>query len=664
MSDLNVISRTQRIVVDMASSTIAIVNAGPIGPGGPTGPPSDGNKGDITVSGSGGTWNINADAVGNAELANDAVNTAEIANDAVTNAKLANMAQALVKGRALGAGTGDPTDLTQTQLTALINVATTSLTGAVELATAAEMQTGTDTARVPSVSALTTAPAASTLGSELLTNPGFTGSATGWTLGGGATYGSNNVNLVAGATIEQSIAVISGELYHISWVDTNALTGVTVELGAVSSGDVGASATNVSLRAATTGTVVLRITYTLPTAASVLDSVSATLVAPNAQVTIAGIEHRRPVTTSLGVGFQALRSLTTGTLNTAVGYQALSSVTTGIANVAIGAQAQAALSSGTHNVGIGYLSQNALTVGAGNVGIGYNTQAVLKTGSFNIAIGYAAQALMTTGSFNTAVGALAQDALTSGSFNTAVGFNAQGALTTGNFNIAMGYGAQATLTSAVQCLAIGVNAQLVLTTGNNNVGIGHGAQSALTTGVGNVVVGGSTQTALTTGSQNTGVGYAAQQVLTGSNNTAMGYAAQGLMTSGAANTAIGYSAQNTPNGNAAFATTTATGQTCIGYQSGQGSASQDNEITTVGYNATAIGLGAMALGAGAAASHAGAIALGRASTTTTVDQLNVGTRDIEIMGNATKGLIMKAPNGTRYRVTIANGGTLVVTAAP
>lgn len=44
-----------------------------------------------------------------------------IADDSVTNAKLANMAQATIKGRASGAGTGDPTDLTSTQATAILD---------------------------------------------------------------------------------------------------------------------------------------------------------------------------------------------------------------------------------------------------------------------------------------------------------------------------------------------------------------------------------------------------------------------------------------------------------------------------------------------------------------------------------------------------------------
>lgn len=44
-----------------------------------------------------------------------------IANDAVSNAKMANMAQATVKGRAVGAGTGDPTDLSLLQMHTLLN---------------------------------------------------------------------------------------------------------------------------------------------------------------------------------------------------------------------------------------------------------------------------------------------------------------------------------------------------------------------------------------------------------------------------------------------------------------------------------------------------------------------------------------------------------------
>lgn len=52
-----------------------------------------------------------------------------IANNAVSNAKLADMAEATIKGRAVGAGTGDPQDLTGTQATAILDTFTSSLKG-------------------------------------------------------------------------------------------------------------------------------------------------------------------------------------------------------------------------------------------------------------------------------------------------------------------------------------------------------------------------------------------------------------------------------------------------------------------------------------------------------------------------------------------------------
>lgn len=98
-------------------------------------------------------WDTSTPGVASASVVAGSIGTTQLADGAVTNAKAADMAQATVKGRAAGAGTGDPQDLTAAQVAAII-IATVA--GSVRFANGIQIASGTFTSTSAGAQAVTT----------------------------------------------------------------------------------------------------------------------------------------------------------------------------------------------------------------------------------------------------------------------------------------------------------------------------------------------------------------------------------------------------------------------------------------------------------------------------------------------------------------------------
>lgn len=252
--------------------------------------------------------------------------------------------------------------------------------------------------------------------------------------------------------------------------------------------------------------------------------------------------------------------------------------------------------------------------------------------------------------------------------STAYGNRAQ-AKSSGLDNTAFGNLAQHHLTSGQNNTGAGSNAQRSLTTGGQNAALGAFAQQSITTGNNNTAVGSYSQGDLTTGSQNASVGQRSlRKVTTALNDTALGYEAGAELTTGANNTMIGSGAGYLPNNDATKATVTAHRQTLIGFQSGQGGATQVDDITAVGARALASDTDATAIGARSSAAHSKAVAIGSDAATTGPNQVNMGQRYIELSEmsgepanpGADKGRLFFIDNGsgkTRLGVKFPSGVT-------
>jgi hypothetical protein len=179
-------------------------------------------------------------------------------------------------------------------------------------------------------------------------------------------------------------------------------------------------------------------------------------------------------------------------------------------------------------------------------------------------------------------------------------------------------------------VAIGVNARVAGSAGNavavgvgaicNNLGtaIGYNAQA----GTNGVSIGNSAGANGTPGNSCVWVGYYAGQNASGTNNVGIGYYA-GNASSGGGSVFVGYEAGYGPNGNTANYTSTASGQTLLGYETGQVSTTQVSYITCLGYITLAGAAGVVALGT----DHTGV-----GASSSTQDEIKLGTANHTVTG--------------------------------
>ena len=169
-----------------------------------------------------------------------------------------------------------------------------------------------------------------------------------------------------------------------------------------------------------------------------------------------------------------------------------------------------------HNTGVGYEALKSNTTGDSNTAVGANALYTNETGDSNTALGRAALYKNFDGNSNTASGCEALYSNIDGDDNSALGYRALWSNTGGNGNTAIGADALFSTTTGDGNTAAGHEALYSNVEGDENVALGHRALNKNVTGSYNVAVGAyAGEKAL--GSHNIFLGYQAGQNETGSN---------------------------------------------------------------------------------------------------------------------------------------------------
>jgi hypothetical protein len=281
------------------------------------------------------------------------------------------------------------------------------------------------------------------------------------------------------------------------------------------------------------------------------------------------------------------------------------------------------------------------------------------------------------------------------STNTAVGSGALGGNTTGSQNTAIGQNTLSSNTSGMSNVAVGRSA-LAANTGSSNTAIGQQSLSNNTTAAANTAIGHQSLFNNSTGASNSVVGQLAlSNNTTGDRNSAVGFAAGRFIADGSTSNSVTTNSVYLGNDTRALASGQ-TNQIVIGHQAvgaGSNSVTLGNDSVTltqlkgnvivqrgaqdttnferVGmrWDSTTAKVGTSKGGTGSARDLAleadsierlrilasnGNVGLG---TQAPASRLTVSGGDAEVTDSAS-GIILKSPDGTRWRVTISNLGIL------
>lgn len=402
----------------------------------------------------------------------------------------------------------------------------------------------------------------------------------------------------------------------VNWLNVNgSATGSAVSVGATGSD------TNVSLNLTSVGTGTVQANG-IP-----LVTTTGTQTIGNKTITGSTLEYPQmnAVTPATVYGADLATAMSTWALTGTAAYQgAPEQVSTGAGAGTITIPLDGVVAGQTVQVDLtGTLVSGSMTVA---VGTGTASAAILPAQNKSVVVTAAG-----TGTLNLVVSWTA----------ASIAITALVARVTTSASAVTQFGSTAVRSVGSSNIAIGASSQAKLTSGLNNTAFGGSTHTSLTTGTGNVALGASAQLAMTSGSNNIGIGYYAQgsSNVVGFGNVGIGQFAHRNLSSGGSNVALGTGAGYQPAGQVGNASMSASYQTLLGAQTGQGTSTQVDGITAVGYSAIVDAANGVALGREADCIHTSSVAVGYQTATTANNQIAFGARHLT-MANST------APGGT------------------